>query len=245
VIKNIIKKILHFQDLKLSRVSTFEQETAFEAQARLLKQSGNEPFTIFDVGAFIGTVALKYRDLFPDSIIFCFEPFLESYHQLQVNIANHPNIKAIPKALGAYNERTKIYANNQASTNSLLASDERSSEIWGKGLLETQKKADIDMITLDHFITQNNIPQIDVLKLDVQGAEFLVLQGAEKALKAGKINIIYTEIITLPTYENQKSLGENIQMFLDYGFELFSFYNYDRSSTGQVRQMDAIFVRKP
>ncbi|MEL6942767.1 MAG: FkbM family methyltransferase, partial [Bacteroidota bacterium] len=144
MIKNSIKKILSAFDLKLSRVSSFEQETAFEAQERLLKQLGSEPFTIFDVGAYIGTVALQYNDVFPNATIFCFEPFPPSFSQLQINTAAYSNIKVIPKALGQETGRTQIHSNHQSSTNSLLASHERSGIIWGDNLLNTKELLEID-----------------------------------------------------------------------------------------------------
>jgi len=109
VLKNIIKKILSTQDLKLSRVSTFECEPAFETQKRLVGKSNYGPLIIFDVGAFIGTISLKYQSIFPDATIFCFELFLESYNQLKINTARHPNIKTIPKALGNRCEKSKIF----------------------------------------------------------------------------------------------------------------------------------------
>lgn len=96
--------------------------------------------------------------------------------------------------------------------------------------------------TIDRFVAEENIPSIDVLKLDVQGAEYLVLKGAEKSIAASRINLIYSEIITQPTYKNQKELHEVLRLFHDYAFLLHNIYNLSRTSSGKLRQIDAIFT---
>jgi hypothetical protein len=55
--------------------------------------------------------------------------------------------------------------------------------------------------------------------------------------------MIYTEIITLPTYEGQRYLDEILGQMRSHGFDLFNFYNYSCTNTGQLRQVDAIFIK--
>ena len=242
--KNIVKKLLATFDLRLSRLSTFERENAFEAQARLIQGQPSSSLTIFDVGAYKGDIALRYNQLFPNAHIFCFEPFAASFDLLQKNVASYRNIKTYPLGLGETDGKAIMHSNSFAVTNSLLATHETGSSTWGTGLLETQEVVDVDLTTLDQFVEQNQIKQIDILKLDAQGAEYLILEGGKQTLKQGLVKMIYTEIITLPTYEKQKSLGEVLQLLEEYGFELFNFYNNDLNSNGQLRQVDAIFIQK-
>ena len=115
--------------------------------------------------------------------------------------------------------------------------------IWGKGLLETIGTVDVEMTTLDNFVDENNIKKIDILKMDVQGAEFMVLNGAKKTFEKGIVNMIYTEIIMLPTYEGQIPFDETIKLIRSFGFELYNFFNYNLTDAGQLRQVDAIFIK--
>jgi hypothetical protein len=62
-------------------------------------------------------------------------------------------------------------------------------------------------------------------------------------LDLGMINMIYTEIIMLPTYEGQIPFDETISLIRSFGFELFNFYNYSYTKKGQLRQVDAIFIK--
>ena len=79
------------------------------------------------------------------------------------------------------------------------------------------------------------------MKLDVQGAEHLVLEGATDALRENRISVIFTEIITMPTYVGQISLHEMLRKFDDHNFQLYNIYNLS-TVDGRLRQVDAIFV---
>ena len=56
------------------------------------------------------------------------------------------------------------------------------------------KKYTVPIITLDSFVKQNKIKSIDLLKVDIEGSEHLMLQGARKTLKKNKIKSILIEI---------------------------------------------------
>jgi len=71
----------------------------------------------------------------------------------------------------------------------------------------------------------------------------MVLNGAKNSLKKGIVNMIYTEIIMVPTYEGQIPFEETIKLIKSYGFELFNLYNFSLSKEGQLRQVDAIFIK--
>jgi hypothetical protein len=81
-----------------------------------------------------------------------------------------------------------------------------------------------------------------LLKLDVQGAEPLVLKGGEGLLRSGRVRLVYTEIMTLPTYAGQAELHEFLSMMRGYGFELFNIFNLSTTAAGQLRCVDAIFL---
>ena len=63
------------------------------------------------------------------------------------------------------------------------------------------------------------------MKLDVQGAEFAVLQGAQEVLSRQRVSLIYTEIILCPTHEQQHKLHEYLAFLDAHGYELLDFYN--------------------
>ena len=50
------------------------------------------------------------------------------------------------------------------------------------------------------------------------------------------------EILTLPTYENQKKFDEILLLLRTNGFELYNIYNTSQTKNGVLRQLDAVFV---
>lgn len=245
--KQLIGKVLAMLGLGVYRLhkkykfGTLVYDYAFEMQ-RSLTHTGPAEVVVLDVGAFVGETALKYNTLFPGSSIYAFEPFPDSYAQLAKNTAAHRNIITVNKGVADREGSSKFNSNSFAPTNSLLSTHKSSGEVWGSGLLETATTIDIELTTIDSFVAANKISRIDVLKMDVQGAEYLVLRGAENSLQQGVIKMIYTEIITMPTYEGQLDFDEILRLMKSYGFILFNLYNWSITKEGQLRQVDAIFV---
>lgn len=213
---------------------------AFKQQKKLLAGIPNP--VIFDVGAHHGYVTTSYNNLFPDASIYSFEPFAESFAILKNRTrhipAIHPYNLAVSNQVG-----TAVFRQNLSSnTNSLLPSEPNAPTIWGKGKMETQQEITVQTTTLDQFTKENHIDRIDLLKLDVQGAEYLVLEGAKELAQSGKIGVIYTEIITSPAYTGQKPFCEILSQLYGMGFCLYNFYNI-YPPADKAKQMDAIFVK--
>ena len=244
--KKEIKKILAKIGYRVNKIPKQEvhlkYDDAFNTQKELLSKF-NEKLTIFDVGAYVGHIALKYNKLFPNSKIYCFEPFPESFSKLEQATSSYKNIAVINKGLSDQEGQSKFNANKSAPTNSLLKTYALGKKNWGEGLLDTLGSVDVELTTVDNFVEENNIKKIDVLKLDVQGAEFLVLNGAKQSFEKGIVKMIYTEMIIVPTYEGQIPFEETIKLIKSYGFKLFSLYNFSLSKEGQLRQLDAIFIK--
>jgi FkbM family methyltransferase len=240
MIKQLIKGVLSEFGYKIQRFET-AQESAFEAQKKIL--SNVESPTIFDVGANIGQTIDIYRNLFPASKIFAFEPFKESFDKARSKYSEDGNTQVFKLALGSTNGSQTFHVNPSSPTNSLLATDESGSRVWGQGLLETKEIVRVDVIRLDDFLKMKDIERIDLMKLDVQGAEYLVIEGAANTLRVNNINVIYTEIITMPTYVGQRSFDEILKIFYDQNFHLYNIYNLS-TIDGWLRQVDAIFVNK-
>lgn len=216
-------------------------DEAFAAQRRLVRSSAP---TIFDVGAHIGQTAQRYRSLFPDAQIHCFEPFPDSFAALQTAHAGNSSVQAYSVALGKAPGKAVLNVNRSSATNSLLRSDARAASYWGTGLLDTEAAVEVPVTTLDLFCAERSLNHVDILKLDVQGGEYDVLEGASTLLAAQRIDVVYMEMITAPTYVGQHDLHEYLGLFRSHGYLLFDFYNPVRKN-GRLLQTDNLLVAEP
>jgi FkbM family methyltransferase len=201
----------------------------------------NKKPVILDVGAHIGSTAKQYRQVFPDALIYCFEPFPQSFNQLKTETINDSLTTVYNLALSDKKGKALLNANRSPATNSLLSTDVKGSFYWGEGLLETMDKCEVETTTIDYFCQDHDLPSIEIMKLDVQGAEFSVLSGATKMLLSQSISIVYTELILASTYQGQKKLHEYMGLLDSFGYELLDIYNPIKKHR-QLIQIDSIFV---
>ncbi len=199
---------------------------------------------IVDVGAYDGSEAKHFRKIFPEATVYAFEPFSSSFSQLTANVAADKCIKPFNMGLSNRNGLFNFHANSFSATNSLLPSAVTSGETWGQDAPKTESILETSFKTLDTIMQELGIPYVTILKLDVQGAEYLVLEGANQACQSGKIDMIYTEIIIQPTYEGQKRFDQALAIFYDAGFDLHNVFNLNLKKDGRLRQLDAIFTRR-
>ena len=196
---------------------------------------------IFDVGSHIGQTALHFRSLFPDAVIHCFEPFPASFDSLSSSLAGDALTQRHLVALSDASGVAKFNVNHSKQTNSLLSSDPSAPLYWGDSLLNTESEIEVFTQTIDNFCNQHGIDHINILKLDVQGAEYAVLVGALQMLARQSIDIVYMEMITAPTYVGQRKLHEYLAFFDSKNYALFDFYNSVRKD-GLLLQTDNIMV---
>ena len=241
MIKKIIKKIFNVFGCEIiSTKYIVLPPDAFEDQRKIF--ADQDSVIIFDVGAHHGQTALAYNKLFKASQIYSFEPFGESYTALTNTVKSFGNIQAFNTALSNITGEVDFHSNQSSATNSIFATHQEGAAIWDVDLLDTINKIKVPVTTIDAFIETHNIPNIDILKIDTQGTEYLVIEGALSSIKSGKLKLIYMEILTLPTYENQKKFDEILLLLRTNSFELYNIYNTSQTKNGVLRQLDAVFV---
>jgi FkbM family methyltransferase len=242
--KKLIKSAAAYFGIRISRMRLpWVIEDPLKAMQHLLKDSSH--LVIFDVGAHHGHVALKFRELFPKAKIYAFEPFPESYDHLVRNTESDPDIYTFPFGLSDVAGARAFQSNANSATNSLLPTSEGGAETWAPGLLETKNVVEASFETVDSVVAMTKVPQIDILKIDTQGAETLVMAGASLSLERKLIGMVYSEFILQPTYVGQKRFDVALSKFYDSGFDLYNVYNLSHTQEGRLRQLDAIFTRQP
>jgi FkbM family methyltransferase len=109
--------------------------------------------------------------------------------------------------------------------------------------LELNKKIQCKVRTLDSIMNELGwLDSIDILKLDVQGAELLALQGAEETLERTKM--IFTEVSFCRLYEGAPVFQEVYDYLHGKGFKLLTISDGFRGADGDLLQGDALFSRE-
>ena len=214
---------------------------ALDDQKRLLGAAGAS--VIFDVGAHVGQTAYAYRKLFPKATIYAFEPYEPAFKILQASHRRDPGVRPVPLGL-AEEAGTRPFHVNQASANSsILAPSPAVAAYFDPEFTATKEQREIAVTTVDQFMRERQVSQIDLLKLDVQGAELLVLQGARAALEARSVRLIYTEVEFVPLYQHQALFGDVLSYLTTAGYVFYNLYNLYYGLNGQLVAADAIFAR--
>jgi FkbM family methyltransferase len=190
IMTNILKNLL-----KLEKPSLNNQDP-FVAQKSLL--AGQEDLLIFDVGAYIGDITDRYAKTFPNSTIFCFEPFPDSFEKL--NTRANTNIKPFQIAISDENSSIKLNINTDKSCNSIFDRPEVGPKYYSDSSVNVAQ-IEVETKALDSFCSDENIGNIDILKLDAEGAELKILNGASEMLRHEKIKLIYSEVMFVAHYQ--------------------------------------------
>lgn len=210
----------------------------FEVQKQLF--GGAADLVIFDVGAYVGEVAATYKKLFPQSTIYCFEPFPDSFQKVN-RLCRDAFIKAHQIAFSNKEGKTTFHINVDLSCNSLLPPTESDFKCYSTKSIK-DGEIQVETNTLDNFCAGTKLSYIDILKLDVEGTEVKVLEGASKMLSKQAIKLIYSEVMFIPHYDGGCMFHE-LDAFLNrYGYTLFNLYNLKSARNGQLRWGNAIFL---
>lgn len=201
---------------------------------------------MIDGGAHFGETALTFADEFPNALIFSFEPTSEAFEELRRNTHDYPHIKLINACLGEKNGTAILHVNNDSQTNSLLETAKESSR-WVPAEVTMEKTtAEVPVYALDDFVPERINRPVDLLKLDVQGYEQNVLQGASSLLGRAAFPLIYLEICYVPQYRDQTSLPDLYSLLYGYGYRLVSTYPSEFDARGYKYRVggDLLFVHE-
>lgn len=144
---------------------------------------------VFDVGANVGnyTSALLSR-MKTDVQVYCFEPSLVTFNTLSSNLGQRSGVNLINMGLSNCEADLDLYANKDVSGLSSLYAR----YLQHLNLMMNQSEK-VHVTTLDKFCDQHNISNISLLKIDVEGHELNVLEGASHTIERGNIDIIQFE----------------------------------------------------
>lgn len=170
----------------------------------------------FDIGANIGYMSLMMADCVgQNGFVFAFEPIQNNFKSLINNISLNKfnNIRYFKLAISNTNSIIKIYKpldNNQGSY-SMIVDPAKSN----------QEYEEVQTTTLDDFVEQKKIEAVNFIKIDVEGAEYEVIQGMHKTISKFR-PIIFMEINGPILQKRNIKPSDLKQLILNYQYICFN-----------------------
>lgn len=179
------------------------------------------PRVILDCGAFTGTTARQLRAAFPRAEIYSFEPVAANFAELE-KAAGELRVHAVRAAVSDFDGMTTINLTVGGQSASLLGyqAEQNPLERYHRVIGGEQVPA----VTLDNWCADNRVDprQVDILKMDIQGAELKALAGARRLLP--HVTAVFLEVGFRRFYKDMP-LFEDVDRFMrGAGFERRAVY---------------------
>lgn len=193
---------------------------------------GFQPETVIDVGVAYGTYELYEK--FPNANHLLIEP-LSEFEGVLKKIASQYKAQYIVSAAGAVPGQMTINVHPELEGTSLL------NETEGSAADGTPRE--IPVVTLDDACREKKLKGPYLIKIDVQGAELQVLDGAKEVIK--NTDLILLEVSLFEFQVNAPQLYDVVSYMKERGFVVYDIFGgHPRLLDGALAQIDMAFVKE-
>ncbi|MBI4088157.1 FkbM family methyltransferase [Candidatus Kaiserbacteria bacterium] len=194
-----------------------EEETT--ALFRTIVKPGS---VVLDLGANIGYFTLLFSRLVgPSGKVFSFEPEPRNFAYLSKNIEinEYKNVAAFEKAAAEKTGTTQLFVCSY-DTGHHTINQYDGVDAYRRGKPSEKRPIDIEMVKLDDFL-KDKTARVDVVKMDVEGAEPLATAGMDGILKTNPGIQVVMEFFPLLIEKMGRSPKEFFEQLRGYGFRIF------------------------
>tara|TARA_Y100001935_G_scaffold71429_2_gene59599 strand:+ start:2838 stop:5621 length:2784 start_codon:yes stop_codon:yes gene_type:complete len=183
-----------------------------------------------EIGSHIGTCSVKLSKM--SKYLYCFEPLIESYDLLCKNIVLNQCTNVSTYNMGISDKNKSDYLNfisyNNPGGSGLIGkyhSGYENSNHYLENVHELKNEYPIQLKTLDSF----NLGGLDFLKVDVEGYEENVFDGAMKTIQKYKPIIIFESYKDMIHFQKLSDIEfqRRFKTILDFGYEYQNIYGHD------------------
>ena len=234
-----INKILSHFNIRLEKIS--HNPKLMDLLSIIMKNKKID--LVYDIGANIGQFSKNLREHGYKGNILSFEPVKKIHSKLVENSKNDNKWEIFERcALGNQDGEIDINISQYDLSSSILEMTQK--HINAKKNSNYIGKEKTNIFKLDTIIKKINLEKKRImLKIDTQGYEWQVLQGAKNNLS--KFDLIFIEVSFVKLYQDEKLWNDIINHIVSYGFELWSFERgFVDPNTKQILQADVVFYKK-
>lgn len=196
-----------------------------------------------DVGSRDAAVAIALEEHCPAASVYAFECNPPAVEQCRENIEGHAHITLVDKAVSDVGGPTDFWA---------IDAEKSASARWPEGNIGAsslfianpaypheryyQNRIEVEAVTLERWAADSGVDAVDLLWMDLQGAELKALKGMGDLLET--VRMVYTEVLYQEIYFGQAFADEIDQYLVSHGFRLHTKLN-SSSWFG-----DALYIRE-
>jgi len=210
---------------------------------------GNENInTIFEFGARYAEDTIEFAKEFNHATVYTFECNPNTLFECKERILKYPNIILTEKAVTDNDGTVTFYAIDKENTITTWEDGNQgaSSLFKASGKYEVeqycQKECVVEGITLDTFIQEHDIKNIDLLWMDIQGAELKALKGMKE--KISIVKLIHIEVEFMEIYTAQPLFQEIKDFLTNNGFIFLGFTSENKYFADAVFINSSLYKKK-
>lgn len=148
----------------------------------------------------------------------------EECRALAERFAGNDALRFVPRALGAQPGTRQIHLTKSPACASLYPPNQAAIDRFpGMEVITPAGTATVEVTTLDRWTREEGVEEVDFIKIDTQGAELEVLQGARRTLEG--VRMLEVEVQFNPIYEGVPLFGEVDRFLREHGFVLWRLSN--------------------
>lgn len=198
-----------------------------------LKSVGFVPKCVIDGGAYEGEWALDFLEVFPGTKILMIEGQEGKRDHLKTICTQHKSLAHYIGLLSSENGKMVFFLENETTSHiNEVITDASDYEI-----------RQLNTITLDSLLKDQNFGHVNFLKLDVQGHEAEVLKGSSKTMQS--VEFCLLEVTLLEIYKNSVLFINIVNQMDELGFQVYDICQVMRRPFDKaIYQMDILFIKK-
>ncbi|MCJ7543396.1 MAG: FkbM family methyltransferase [Phycisphaerae bacterium] len=202
--------------------------------------AGREVTTLIDAGASDGRITHRLLRAFPQATAYLFEPNPAYAEALREYADRDRRVRPQLLALADRQGELEFYETASRGSCSLLKPSRHLADNFPQEA-SVRRVSRVPAVRLDDWARQSGLASIEVVKLDIQGAELAACRGGREILQQSTL-LIYTEVWFRRLYEGGAVFGEIDQFLRELGFALYSLYKPKSDARGFLSWANALYL---
>ncbi len=207
---------------------------------RLFKTFPNFDYqTIVDIGAYQGEFTDSALALLEPKRVVLVEADPGSAKQLSLKYQASPKCEVVHCAISNVSQPVMLRVNVARDSSSILPITDRAAVVFGKQMHEVEE-VEVPGMTLNDLFNQSKLDKVDLLKVDIQGAERMMIEGGKEAIK--RVKAMYIEVSFEEFYEGCALFKDFDSLLNEHGFKLRSFHESRLGADGCMAYANALYL---